>query len=104
MAHAEQRGTNKIIMPLFSNVKFLPFLRNLICSIERLAVRSWLTIDLDNRACAALQKWSMCSPYHGAASADPYGATFSLWQRNLFFVNDHCGYTICFGKAFGLEL
>lgn len=69
MAHAEQRGTNKIIMPLFSNVKFLPFLRNLICSIERLAVRSWLTIGLDNRTCAALQGSGRCvHPYHDAAS------------------------------------
>jgi hypothetical protein len=57
-----------IIIPLFSNHGFLPFLRNLICSMRRIKVRNWLTIAMDNRTCFAL----MGTPGDGERSACVY--------------------------------
>jgi hypothetical protein len=31
----------RLVIPLFSNHGFLPYLRNLVCSIERVGVTSW---------------------------------------------------------------
>lgn len=41
-------------MPLFSNRPFVPFLRNLVCSLDRLAVRNWFTLALDAATCASI--------------------------------------------------
>ena len=43
-----------IIIPLFSNAGFMPFLRNLICSMKRLEVESWLVVAMDNKTCPTL--------------------------------------------------
>lgn len=41
-------------MPLFSNSGFLPFLRNLLCSLKRLRVENWFVIALDDATCGLL--------------------------------------------------
>ena len=53
---AAERAANGdgIIIPLFSNHGFLPFLRNLICSMRRLHVNNWLVVAMDNATCPAL--------------------------------------------------
>ena len=56
------------IIPLFSNHGFLPFLRNLICSMRRLRVNNWLVIAMDNATCPAL----MGAPGNGEQSACVY--------------------------------
>jgi hypothetical protein len=43
-----------IVIPLFSNLGFLPFLRNLLCSMQRLEVNNWVVIAMDNGTCPAL--------------------------------------------------
>ena len=56
------------VIPLFSNHGFLPFLRNLICSMRRLRVNNWLVIAMDNETCPAL----MGTPGDGEQSACVY--------------------------------
>ena len=52
-----------VIIPLFSNRGFMPFLRNLICSMKRLKVRNYLVIAMDNATCPALMDTpNMLSP------------------------------------------
>lgn len=53
-ARKRARFGDGIIIPLFSNSGFLPFLRNLICSMRRLSVHNWLVIAMDNKTCPAL--------------------------------------------------
>ena len=50
-AHADDR---RLVMPLFANSGFVPFLRNLLCSVERLGVTNWFAVGLDNRTCSTL--------------------------------------------------
>lgn len=80
-AHAESFGSQgSIIMPLFSNAKFVPFLRNLLCSIERLAVNAWFAIGLDNHTCVELNQ-------HGSRRCvHPYDASAATLseQRAVF--------------------
>ena len=54
-AAAARASAERIVIPLFSNRGFLPFLRNLICSMRRLNVENWLVIAMDNSTCPALQ-------------------------------------------------
>lgn len=59
------------IIPLFSNRGFLPFLRNLICSMRKVNVRNWMVIAMDNETCPAL----LGNPGLGEQSScvHPYG-------------------------------
>ena len=54
-----------IVIPLFSNHGFMPFLRNTICSMRRLHVNNWLVIAMDNKTCPTL----MGTPGDGEQSA-----------------------------------
>lgn len=51
---AAARANDGIVIPLFSNLGFLPFLRNLLCSMHRVNVRNFLVIAMDNATCPAL--------------------------------------------------
>ena len=42
------------MIPLFSNRGFVPFLRNLVCSLRRLHVNNWMVIAMDNETCPEL--------------------------------------------------
>ena len=70
-AHARARYGQGTVIPLFSNVGFMSFLRNLICSMRRLRVHNWIVIAMDNATCPAL----MGKPGLGEQSACvyPYG-------------------------------
>ena len=57
-----------IVIPLFSNAGFMPFLRNVICSMRRLHVNNWLVIAMDNATCPTL----MGTPGDGEQSACVY--------------------------------
>ena len=37
---------SQLVMPLFSNAGFVPYLRNLLCSLQRLNVDYWFVIAL----------------------------------------------------------
>ena len=80
-AHARAKYGKGIVIPLFSNLGFVPFLRNLICSMRRLQVHNWLVIAMDNSTCPAL----MGSPGLGEQSACvyPYGATAVTSQQGV---------------------
>ena len=45
---------SQLVMPLFSNAGFVPYLRNLLCSLQRLNVDNWFVIALDNETCPLL--------------------------------------------------
>ena len=47
-------GPSQLVMPLFSNAGFMPYLRNLLCSLQRLDVDNWFVIALDNETCPLL--------------------------------------------------
>ena len=51
---AHRRARDGIIIMLQSNLGFLPFLRNVICSMARLHVYNFLVVALDNATCAGL--------------------------------------------------
>ena len=53
-AMASTHANGRLVMPLFANTGFVPFLRNLLCSVERLGVANWFAVGLDNRTCSSL--------------------------------------------------
>ena len=67
---ARERGQNGegIVIPLFSNRGFVPFLRNLVCSLRRLQINNWMVIAMDNETCPELMRTSG----HGEQSACVY--------------------------------
>lgn len=50
---ATARSEQGMLIMLQSNLGFVPFLRNTVCSLQRLNVHNWLVIALDNRTCAS---------------------------------------------------
>ena len=40
-------SVSRVVVPLFSNTGFLPYLRNLICSMTRVNVHNWCATLLD---------------------------------------------------------
>eukprot|EP00966_Prymnesium_polylepis_P274512 6342608-Prymnesium_polylepis.1 len=51
---AQLRAKDGVLVPLFANVGFMSFLRNVLCSIMRLNVDNWLVVAMDNRTCDTL--------------------------------------------------
>ena len=51
---AASRHIDNILIPLFTNVAFLPFLKNLLCSMRRLQVKNWMVMAMDNATCPGL--------------------------------------------------
>jgi len=49
------RGSRGLIIMLFTNAGFMPFLKNLICGMERVAVTNYLVVAFDNSTCPALR-------------------------------------------------
>ena len=68
---AAHRHDNHILVPLFSNAAFLPFLKNLLCSMRRLQVRNWLTVSLDSETCPSLRRADFLEG-HPHACVEPY--------------------------------
>jgi hypothetical protein len=71
------RHQNRVIVPLFSDVGFMPFLKNLLCSIAQFQVENWVVVSMDNATCGALratgfaQQAEACvQPYVGDQSLD----------------------------------
>ena len=48
---AQLRAQQSTLVTTFSNKGYVPFLRNLACSLERLRLRNWLVIAWDNETC-----------------------------------------------------
>ena len=68
---AAQRAVGGAVVPLFANHGFLPFLKNLLCSMSRVGVRNWFVIAMDNATCPELEKpfllgqqMACVNPYH----------------------------------------
>jgi hypothetical protein len=71
----------RLVVPLFSNRGFVPYLRNLVCSIERVGVRNWFAIAMDNETCPTLGPLAPCTfPY-----ARPLTTTGLAHYRSLEF-------------------
>ena len=49
------RHRNRVIVPLFSNLVIMPFLKNMLCSMARLQVENWAVVSLDMETCGALK-------------------------------------------------
>jgi hypothetical protein len=60
-------GPSQLVMPLFSDAGFVPYLRNLLCSLQRLDVDNWFVIALDNETCPLLgaTEGHCVHPYRG---------------------------------------
>ena len=69
-AAAARADSRKILVPLFSNAGFGPFLRNVICSFVRVQVTNWMVIAMDNATCAQLDGAGI--PLDEHACAFPY--------------------------------
>jgi hypothetical protein len=69
---AKLRARNGTLIMLSSNKGFLPFLRNLICSLVRVEVHNWLIIALDNVTCSSLTATPI-APGLAEACVYPYG-------------------------------
>ena len=63
-------------MPLYANAGFLPFLRNLLCSINRIGtVRNHFIVALDSSTCGLLQTpFGLANPVSCVHPYDGYGA------------------------------
>ena len=48
------RARDNVIIPLFSNRGFLPYVKNLLCSVDRVSVDNWMVLALDNATCAPI--------------------------------------------------
>ena len=94
-ARAARVGTSpsQLVMPLFSNAGFVPYLRNLLCSLQRLNVDTWFVIALDNTTCSLLgAAVGRCvHPYRGGSgrgsAVQSYGSLGFYWiamQRPLW--------------------
>ena len=68
----ERRAIGKVIAPLFSNSGFMPFLKNLLCSIDRVQATNYVVIAMDNTTCAPLQAGFGLARDPSAASACVY--------------------------------
>ena len=49
------RHLNRLIVPLFSNLGFMPYLKNLLCSMTRVKVESYVVVSMDNVMCSHLR-------------------------------------------------
>ena len=67
---ATKRHADGILVPLFANAAFLPFLKNLLCSMRRLGVGNWFVIAMDNATCPGLQSGGFLTEAH--ACVEPY--------------------------------
>tara|TARA_B110001452_G_scaffold215474_1_gene186651 strand:+ start:903 stop:1610 length:708 start_codon:yes stop_codon:yes gene_type:complete len=75
----------RVVMPLYANVGFMPFLKNLLCSVARIGtVENHFVVAVDNQTCGVLaQPFGLAAtpprcvhPYegHGAANRSKAGA------------------------------
>ena len=69
---AARRHADRVLVPLFANAAFLPFLKNLLCSMRRLDVHNWIVVAMDNVTCPALQLSGFFSAVESHACVEPY--------------------------------
>ena len=69
-AAARRANRRKVLVPLFSNAGFGPFLRNVLCSIVRVRVTNWMVVAMDNGTCAQLDSSGI--PLNEHACVFPY--------------------------------
>ncbi|EOD11118.1 hypothetical protein EMIHUDRAFT_214938 [Emiliania huxleyi CCMP1516] len=65
------RARDGVVVPLFSNLGFVPFLKNLLCSMDRVRVSNWVVIALDNSTCAPI-RGGFGLAYTSSACVFPY--------------------------------
>ena len=92
---AVKQDSAGVVMPLYANTGFLPFLRNLLCSLSRIGtVRNHFIIALDNSTCGTLQipfglanSVSCVHPYagFGAASHNQSSSGVAAGYRSTSF-------------------
>lgn len=62
-----------LLVPLFSNLAFAPFLKNLLCSMRRLSVSNWMVVSMDNATCPELRRTGFVDPIKDRhACVEPY--------------------------------
>jgi hypothetical protein len=66
---AAHRHANRLLVPLFSNAAFSPFLKNLVCSMRRLDVHNWMAVAMDNTTCPSLSRGGFLTSAAEAATA-----------------------------------
>ena len=71
---AARRHADRVLVPLFANAAFLPFLKNLLCSLRRLDVHNWIVVAMDNATCPSLQRSGFFSAAESHACVEPYAA------------------------------
>ena len=71
---AAQRHDGHVLVPLFANVGFLPFLKNLLCSMRRVHVHNWLVVSMDNATCPGLQRGGFVTAGDPHACVEPYSS------------------------------
>lgn len=47
---------HRVVMPLYANVGFMPFLKNLLCSVARIPVDNHFIVAMDNQTCGVLSQ------------------------------------------------
>ena len=92
---AAKQDSMGVVMPLYANVGFLPFLRNLLCSLSRIGtVQNHFIIALDNVTCDTLQapfglavSVTCVHPYtgYGAASRNKSSSVAVVGYRSASF-------------------
>lgn len=83
---AAARVQDGTIVMLQSNLGFLPFLRNTVCSLQRLQVHNWMTIALDNATCPGLDETLGDASERRVACVYPYRTQTEQQGRSSTFV------------------
>ena len=61
---------DRVIIPLFATAGFLPYLKNVLCSLRRVRLEHWIVVAMDNATCPALH--DAMGEATGAACIHPY--------------------------------
>ncbi len=73
IASARASPDDRILIPLFATVGFLPYLKNTLCSFRRVRLEHWIVIAMDNATCPALAR--TMGETAGAACIHPYAGS-----------------------------
>ena len=73
IASARASPDDRILIPLFATVGFLPYLKNTLCSFRRVRLEHWIVIAMDNATCPALAQ--TMGETAGAACIHPYAGS-----------------------------
>lgn len=87
------RHMNRLIVPLFSNLGFMPYLKNLLCSMTRVKVESYVVVSMDNVMCSHLRAKGFTQPPDACVqpyerrplSEDSQGSEYSAYNSLHFW-------------------